>query len=54
MRFGIVISQPLCYNIVIQFIFYEDFPIIWQLALSVTYCQDGGDLKTSSPKRKQK
>jgi len=32
----------------------RNFPIIWQLALSVTYCQDGGDLKTSSPKRKQK
>ena len=45
MRFGIVISQPLCYNIVIQFIFYEDFPYFDKYCLPLRIVRVIGFLK---------
>ena len=48
MRFGIVISQPLCYNIVIQFIFYEDFPYFDKFRLPLRIVRVIGFLKVIS------
>ena len=48
MRFGIVISQPLCYNIVIQFIFYEDFPYFDKFRLPLRIVRVIGFLKVVS------
>ena len=48
MRFGIVISQPLCYNIVIQFIFYEDFPYFDKYRLPLQIVKVIGFLKVIS------
>ena len=48
MRFGIVISQPLCYNIVIQFIFYEDFPYFGKYRLPLRIVKVIGFLKVIS------
>ena len=48
MRFGIVISQPLCYNIVIQFIFYEDFPYFDKFRLQLRIVRVIGFLKVIS------
>ena len=48
MRFGIVISQPLCYNIVIQFIFYEDFPYFDKYCLPLRIVRVIGFLKVIS------
>ena len=48
MRFGIVISQPLCYNIVIQFIFYEDFPYSDKFRLPLRIVRVIGFLKVIS------
>ena len=48
MRFGIVISQPLCYNIVIQFIFYEDFPYFDKYRLPLRIVRVIGFLKVIS------
>jgi len=48
MRFGIVISQPLCYNIVIQFIFYEDFTYFGKYSLLLRIVKVIGFLKVIS------
>ena len=48
MRLGIVISQPLCYNIVIQFIFYEDFPYFDKFRLPLRIVRMIGFLKVIS------
>ena len=48
MRFGIVISRPLCYNIVIQFIFYEDFPYFDKFRLPLRIVRVIGFLKVIS------
>ncbi len=48
MGLGIVISQPLCYNIVIQFIFYEDFPYFDKYCLSLQIVRVIGFLKVIS------
>ena len=48
MRFGIVISQPLCYNIVIQFIFYEDFTYFDKFRLPLRIVRVIGFLKVIS------
>ena len=48
MRLGIVISQPLCYNIVIQFIFYEDFPYFDKFRLPLRIVRVIGFLKVIS------
>ena len=48
MRFGIVISQPLCYNIVIQFIFYEDFTYFGKYRLPLRIVKVIGFLKVIS------
>lgn len=48
MRFGIVISQSLCYNIVIQFIFYEDFPYFDKYCLPLRIVRVIGFLKVVS------
>ena len=48
MRLGIVISQPLCYNIVIQFIFYEDFPYFDKYRLPLRIVRVIGFLKVIS------
>lgn len=48
MRLGIVISQPLCYNIVIQFIFYEDFTYFDKYCLPLRIVRMIGFLKVIS------
>ena len=48
MGLGIVISQPLCYNIVIQFIFYEDFPYFDKFRLPLRIVRVIGFLKVVS------
>ena len=48
MGLGIVISQPLCYNIVIQFIFYEDFPYFDKYRLPLRIVRVIGFLKVIS------
>lgn len=48
MGLGIVISQPLCYNIVIQFIFYEDFPYFDKFRLPLRIVRVIGFLKVIS------
>lgn len=48
MGLGIVISQPLCYNIVIQFIFYEDFPYFDKYCLPLQIVKVIGFLKVIS------
>ena len=48
MGLGIVISQPLCYNIVIQFIFYEDFTYFGKYRLPLRIVRVIGFLKVIS------